>query len=167
MIAPQPIAESRNYQMVLGGLLRMHQLTLDGQYESPEADALRDSMSEPWEGLSNAERERVTGLSQDLYEISDGDSSRVAEPMNVQAQWKLNQAYEARERGEWDRALEVLRRWGKYVPPALLAYLRGTIWRAMGNPQVAAVFFEYAVEIQPYEENLQGVLLDDMMRPGQ
>src|SRR5260370_15902786 len=136
MTAPRPIPKSPSYQAVIRALLRMHRFTLDGQDESDEVDALRESMNEPWEGLSNAERDRVTGLSKDLYEISDG-AARVTEPMNPQAQGKLNEAYEARERGEWDRALGLLRRWGKYVPPGLLSYLRGTIWRDMGNAELA------------------------------
>jgi hypothetical protein len=159
MTSPRPVSESRNYQVVIDGLLRMHRFALDGLYESNAADALRESMSEPWEGLTDAERKRVTGLSQDLYEISDDDSGRVTEPMTNEAQWKLNKAYEGREQGEWDRALEVLRRWGKYVPPALLAYLRGTIWRAMGNTEVAAVFFKHTAELEPERENLPAELV--------
>ena len=52
-------------------MLRMHKFTLNGQDESEEADALRESMNGPWEGFSKVQRERVTGLSKDLYDISD------------------------------------------------------------------------------------------------
>ena len=71
MIRPQPFPSSPGYQAVVRPLLRMHRLALKGQDESGEADALRESMNALWEGLSNIERERVTGLSKDLYEISD------------------------------------------------------------------------------------------------
>ena len=114
MIRPQPFPSSPSYQAVVRALLRMHGLTLEGKDESEEAESVRESMNESWEGLSEVERNRVTGLSKDLYEISD-NPARAPEPMNPQAQGKLNEVYEARGRGEWDRALELLRRWGKYL----------------------------------------------------
>ncbi|MGA2035512.1 MAG: hypothetical protein ABSG68_24960 [Thermoguttaceae bacterium] len=159
MIRPQPFPSSPSYQAVVRALLRMHSLTLEGQDESEEAESLRESMNEPWEGLSDVERERVTGLSKDLYEMSD-NPTRAPEPMNPQAQGKLNEAYEARERGAWDRALVLLRRWGRYLPAALISYLQGTIWRAAGDPVAAAVFFEHASQLEPDNENFQAVLLD-------
>ena len=80
--------------------------------------------------------------------------------MNPQAQGKLGEAYEARERGEWDRALELLRRWGKYVPAPLLSYLRATIWEAAGERPVAAIFFEHACRLDPQNENFQAMFLN-------
>src|SRR5262245_2491786 len=112
-MTPQPLSQSPAYQEVVRGLLRMHQYTVDGQDESDEADALRELMDRPWQKLSAAERERITGLSKDLYAVS-GPTPAAPEQMNPQAQGKLGEAYEARERGEWDRALELLRRWGKF-----------------------------------------------------
>ena len=126
MTRPQPFPSNPSYQAVIRGLLRMHRLALAGQDESEEAESLRESMNEPWEGLSKLERERVTGLSKDLYEMSDRPAQG-PEPMNPQAQGRLSEAYEARERGEWDRALELLRQCGKYIPAPLISYLRGTI----------------------------------------
>jgi tetratricopeptide (TPR) repeat protein len=136
----------------------MHQLSFARQEESEAADVVREAMCEPWEGLSNLEKERFTGLSKDLYEISD-DPAQPPEPMNPQAQGKLVEAYEARGRGDWDQALDLLRRWGKHIPPALVSYLRGTIWRAAGEPAAAAAFFEHASRLEPANENYQAVLL--------
>ena len=159
MTRPQPFPSSPSYQAVVRALLRMHKFTLEGQDESEQAESLRESMNGPWEGLSTVERERITGLSRDLYEISD-HPAQVPEPMNPQAQGKLNEAYEARERGEWDRALELLRRWGKYIPAPLVSYLRGTIWRAAGDAAAAVVFFEHASHLDADNENFQAVLLN-------
>lgn len=147
-----------SYQAVVRSLLRMHQSTVDGKDESEEADVWRESMNEPWEALSKTERERVTGLSKDLYEISD-PADRNSEPMNPQAQRKLN-VYEARERGEWDRALDLLRGWGKSIAAPLVSCLRGFIWRAAGDADTAAVFFEHASRRELDNEKFQAVLLD-------
>jgi tetratricopeptide (TPR) repeat protein len=156
----QPLSQSPAYQEVVRGLLRMHQYTIEGQDESEEADALREAMGEPWERLSAIERERVAGLSKDLYTVSDPPPSQPPQPMNPQAQGKLDEAYESRERGEWDRALELWRRWGKYVPAPLLSYLRAMIWEAAGDRPVAVVFFEHACRLDPQNENFQAMFLN-------
>jgi tetratricopeptide (TPR) repeat protein len=159
MMRPQRFPSSPSYQAVVRALLRMHRFTVEGQEESEEAESLRESMSEPWEGLSMVERDRVTGLSKDLYEMSD-HPDRAPAPMNPQAQGKLDEAYEARERGEWDRALGLLRRWGKCMPAPLLSYLRGRIWSAAGDAATAAVFLEHASQLAPENEVFQARLLD-------
>jgi tetratricopeptide (TPR) repeat protein len=154
----RPFSKSPSYQSELSALLRMHQLSLAGKEESEEADSVRESAYDYWDDLSKLEKDRLTGLSKDLYEISDGPA-QAPELMNPQAQGKLVGAYEARERGDWDKALELLRRWGKYIPAALVSYLRGTIWRSAGEPAVAKVFFEHVSHLEPENENYQAVLL--------
>ncbi len=156
----QPLPQSPAYQEVVRGLLRMHQYTINGKDETDDADALREAMGEPWGLLSVVERERAAGLSKDLYTVSDPPPARPPEPMNPQAQGKLDEAYEARERGEWDRALELLRRWGKFMPAPLLSYLRATIWEGAGDRPVAVVFFEHAWRLDPENENFQARFLD-------
>ncbi len=152
MMPPRQFPQSPAYQEVVRGLLRMHQYTAEGQDDSDEADALRQSMGEPWARLTSIERARIEGLSKDLYEITDQPNAKLPLPMNPQAQGNLNEAYEARERGEWDRALSILRRWGKYVPPPLLEYLRAKIWEGVGDEMVAVLFFEHACKLDPGNE---------------
>jgi tetratricopeptide (TPR) repeat protein len=159
MTMPQPFPVNPNYQTVIRGLLRMHRLTIDGQFESPEADAIRDAMDGPWEALSDVERKRIGGLSEDLNAISDSMSAQAPLEMNPQVQEKLVQAYDARQRGEWDRALELLRRWGRYAPPALISYLRGTIWQEAGDAGTAAVFVEHACRLEPENGKYHAELL--------
>lgn len=78
---PQPLSLSPAYREVVRGLLRMHRYTEDGQDESEDADVLRESMNEPWNRLTAAERDRVAGLSKDLYTITDPPVT-APEPMN-------------------------------------------------------------------------------------
>jgi tetratricopeptide (TPR) repeat protein len=158
-MSPQPLSQSPAYQDVVRGLLRMHQYAVAGQDESDAADALRESMGQPWERLSAVERERVAGLSKDLYTITDPPAVG-QEPMNPHAQGKLGEAYEAREKGEWDRALELLRRWGKYLPAPLLSYLRARIWEEAGDRSVAVVFFEHACQLDSQNENFRATYLN-------
>ena len=149
MTMAKPFPATPNYLTVIRGLLRMHRLAADGQFESAEADAVRDAMDAPWEGLSAVERKRIEGLSVDLNAISEKVAAAAPREPNPQSQEKLFDVYEARERGDWDRALELLRRWGTYAPPAFASYLRGTIWNAAGDVATAAVFFEHATQLEP------------------
>lgn len=158
---PRPFPKSPSYQAEMSALLRMHQLSLAGQEESEEADMVRESACDYWDDLSKVEKDRLTGLSKDLYEISDGPVQS-PEPMNPQALAKLGETYEARERGDWDKALELLRQGGKQIPAALVSYLRGRIWQDAGEPKTAAVFLEHAAQLEPENENYQAVNLHNL-----
>ena len=143
MTRPPSPPVSQNYRHVLQGYLRLHQLTVEGRDESPEADAVRDSLDRPWRLLTDAEREQVQGLSVDLFEIDNPIEGAHLE-MSPDAQHHLAEAVEARQRGEWDRALAQLRTLKKHLTPAILSKLRAEIWSEAGHPDVGAVFLEHA-----------------------
>jgi hypothetical protein len=139
--------------MAIARALRdLHRLTVVARDESPEADAIRDATEFGWEALSDVERKRIRGLSADLYTISDPPVGGAGE-LNPQAQARLNDAFEARQRGDWDRALELLRRWGKNLSPAFLSFLRGSIWRDAGDSETALLFHEHAACLEPENGN--------------
>ena len=146
---PQSFSESLNYRSEIRAILRLHRLWLEGRGESPEADALRDATDGHWEFLTDVERKRIRGLSEDLNSIESQLFGQPPTEMNVQAQAKLVEVHEARQRGEWDNALELLRLLRNDVPPALISYLRGSIWLEAGDPEVAIVFIEHATRLEP------------------
>jgi tetratricopeptide (TPR) repeat protein len=159
MSTRQPFPESLHYRTEIRAILALHRLWLEGKGESPEADVLRDATDGAWELLSDAERKRIRGLSEDLNSTSEQVTNESAEPLNPQAQAKLAEATEARDRGEWDRALELVRRWGKHAAPAMLAFMRGSVWLGAGDREVAVTFFEHASRIDPTNARLRTVLL--------
>jgi tetratricopeptide (TPR) repeat protein len=148
---------SPSYLAMVRGTGELHQFLAAGKDGSPEADAIRDATDGPWEALSDVERNRVRSLSEDLYSLVEPPPT--PQPMNPQAQAKLNEAYEAKERGEWDRALGLLRRWQAHIDPALVSYLRGSIWLEAGDPATAALFFEHAHKLCPDNENYLAMFL--------
>jgi len=156
-MASKPLTMNPNYTAMVRGTRELHQLVADGKDDSPDADAVRDATDGPWEALSEIERNRVRNLSEDLYSLVEQPPA--AQPMTPQAQAKLNDAFEARQRGEWDRALDLLRVWRAYIDPALVSYLRGSIWLEAGDPGTAALFYEHAFKCQGDNQNYLAMFL--------
>ena len=154
---PAPLMLSPSYLAMVRGTRELHRLSAVGKDDSPEADAIRDATDGPWETLSDTERQRVRNLSEDLYSLSEIPPE--LKPLNPHAQGKLYNVFEARRRGDWDRALELLRRWRAYVDPAMLSYLRGTIWLEAGDPNTAVVFYEHSSSLQPEDATYLVILL--------
>jgi hypothetical protein len=67
----QPFSTNPHYRIVIHGLFEMYRLAKEGKFDSPEADAIRDAMDEPWELLTEAERQRAGELSAELNAIID------------------------------------------------------------------------------------------------
>jgi hypothetical protein len=148
MVTHSPFG-SPSFQLLAKGLVALHRMGKDGKDDSLEADSVRDAMDAPWNALNRTEEERAQWLSEDLYSVSEPPAATTQKEINPQAQQQLNEAMEARQSREWDRALALLRQCGEYISPALLSYLRGSIWLEAGNPDVAAMFCEYASESDP------------------
>jgi tetratricopeptide (TPR) repeat protein len=153
----KPLILSPNYLAVVRGIHEMHRLIAEGQEDSLAAEAVRDATDRPWQALTEVERIRASRLSEDLYSITEAPPT--AQDMNPQAAARLNDAFEARQRGEWDRALELLRRWSAYIAPALVSYLRGSIWTEAGDPRTAVLFYEHASRLQPDNGNYLAIFL--------
>jgi hypothetical protein len=157
MMAAKPLTMNPNYRAVVRATRELHELIAAGKDDSPEADALRDAADGPWEGLSEVERQRVGNLSEDLYSLVEPPPA--TQPMNPEAQAKLSEVLGARQRGEWDRALDLLRQWRAYIDPAQVSYLRGSIWLEAGDPETAALFFEHAHKLEPSDGNYHAMFL--------
>src|SRR5260370_42459479 len=108
-MAARPLTLSPSYLATVRGTHALHRLIAEGKDDSPEAEAIRDASDGPWEALSETERDRARWVAEDLYSLYEEPPAR--QVMAPEAQAGLNEAYEARERGEWDRALELLRTW--------------------------------------------------------
>ena len=159
-MAAKPLILSPNYLTVVRGIHEMHRLIAEGQEDSPAAEAVRDATDRPWQALTEVERRRASGLSEDLFSITEAPPP--TQSMNSQAAARLNDAFEARQRGDWDRALELLRRWRAFIAPALVSYLRGSIWREAGDARTAALFYEHASRLQPDNGNYLAIFLNTL-----
>ena len=142
-----------SYRKVHDGLLRMHQLFVEGKRDCEEVNAIRDATDEPWNDLSDEEKATLQGLSQDLYEVEGvaRNKPNAASPLSVEA-W-LSEAVHAQEKGHLDRALKLLRKCQGCVASGRLAQLRGSIWLEKKDPKTAAIFFKHAVDLDPTNES--------------
>src|SRR5437879_6244343 len=68
-VVTPPFSTSPDYLESIRGLHRLHELALAGHDEGPEADEVRDRLERPWHSLSDIERQRINGLSEDLHSI--------------------------------------------------------------------------------------------------
>jgi tetratricopeptide (TPR) repeat protein len=158
MVAHTPFY-SPSFHRVAKGLLALHWLIKDGKDDSPEADAVRDALDTPLKALNRIEKERAQWLSEDLYSVSEPPQAATLKEMNSQAQQQLNEALEARQRREWDQALALLRHCRESISPALLSYIRGSIWLEAGLPDVAAAFYGHALASDPANANYRAIYM--------
>lgn len=164
MMATHPHFGSPTFKLVVQGVLALHRLIEQGQDDSPEADSVRDALDAPLRVLNRTEKDRAQWLSEDLFSVSEPAASTTLNPLNPQALQELMEAIRARDTGEWDRALALLRKWRDHIPPALLSELRGSIWWSAGYSDVAAAFLQHAAELDrtniAYQELLMHALAD-------
>jgi hypothetical protein len=71
-------------------------------------------------------------------------------------------ALQARKSKDFNTALELLRRHESEIPPASLAYLRGSVWMEAGEHALAALFLQRASELDPSNPNFQYLALHSL-----
>ncbi|HEX5269245.1 MAG TPA: hypothetical protein VFW33_02095, partial [Gemmataceae bacterium] len=144
-------------------MLRLHALSLQGNGSSPEAAEACAEMEEPWDLMTERERERMRGLSIDLYAIEDGGGPQVEMTPQEQQRWveQSREAFTALLKGDCDFALQFLRRPSaagrpRYVVP----FLQSRCWERLGDLNVALVFMRESERHDPAEAVFVMALLE-------
>jgi hypothetical protein len=129
-------------------LLKMHELDPRGQNDSPELEALCARLDVPWSHMGARERQRVKGLSQDLYALGDG---RRGVPMSLEEKRRWGQSGKAALlAGDPDVQLAHLRQpFPQDVPAGLIPFLQARCWERLGDLEVALVFMREAERTIP------------------
>lgn len=153
----QPPA-STSYQKYRDGLMRMHRLFTEGKRRSEEVAKLRNEMDEPYDDLTGEEREELTGLSADLFDVEKITSDpRGAQDPRADA--VAHSVVNALHSGRYAEALELLR--GREAgPPSRVAFLRGRVWSEKGEPGVALQFFRHASRLRPENDDFKANVLE-------
>lgn len=124
-------------------LLRLHDLIAEGKGDDEEAEAVRDEMDDPWYAMTERERERMAGLSEDLYSIAKNDVNPVPVSPKEKEAWIAGYR-RAKETGEVDKLLELIRHPGLPVARELTRFTQAKCWENLGEPDVALRFFRDA-----------------------
>ena len=148
IMSPRALIMSSNYRDYVRGVHALHQLSVAGKEDSAEADAIRDATDRPWE---TSRKSNANGSVTSRKIFFARRSASAAEPMNPQCR-RSTRGLEARQRSEWDKALDLLRHWRAEFDPALVSYLRGSIWLEAGDPETAALFFQHAFKLNRVTE---------------
>ncbi len=126
---------------------QVHALIVQGKGDDAEADEIRDGMDQPWYALTDAEQDRMRGLSADLY-VLDDTSLRppLTDPAPVQAWRKEARRFVADfHGGNLDAALVFLRKpVPASLPPHFIPFLQALCWEKLGDAETAAVFRQAA-----------------------
>lgn len=59
-----------NVTFLAGQLLELHRMIVNETDESPEGEAIRDSMDHPWDRLDKEQSKALTHVSEFLYELT-------------------------------------------------------------------------------------------------
>jgi hypothetical protein len=125
-------------------LLQLHEIIRAGGVDSDAAESVREQMEPSWWRLTQEEQDRVGDLSADLYQMGGEEVFQVVnDPVEVaRLAGELAAAF-TEER--WEDVLRLLRRRPAEAPDAVVAALRARAYEALGHPEPARRFREYAV----------------------
>lgn len=143
-------------------LVKLHELNCVGKLDTDEADLIREEMDLPWYSLSSVQQSRLRGLSADLYSLNDEELHATMSDGERAA--FLAEAQAAYNRNDWEGLLGVLRAANQLFPPALLAYMRGRCWSAIGRVLPASLFFAKASQLDPKNLHYSLLALDSLAR---
>lgn len=142
-------------------LRELHRLLAAGEGDSDEADNVRDEMDAPWYAMTEAERQRVEGLSEDLYRLADGGVKPVPLATAERKQWgqDFKRAWDS---GDWDRILTMLRRPPADVPMDAVAFMQARCWERLDDPATALLFMREAERLNSEDAVFVMLLLEQL-----
>ncbi|MGP0065886.1 MAG: hypothetical protein ACLQGP_20065 [Isosphaeraceae bacterium] len=134
-------------------LLRdLHIAIREGWDETTEGEALRERMDDPGRWLSSGEIASLNGISADFYSLTDPHPVEVS-PITAEVMTDLEEVLQARRSRDFSKALVLLRKHAGRIPPARLAYLRGSVWMEAGEYSIASAFLQRASALEPDNPN--------------
>jgi hypothetical protein len=138
---------SEHYCKSAALLIQLHVLMRDGNSETDEADAIRDQLDAPWKHLSEDETARIRNLSADLASLEPDSPFHHPENGGIMRSDIADQIKSARHTNEYEKILSVLRNHSEDISADHAAFLRGWCYEQLGEPEVAKLFYSYAVRL--------------------
>ena len=144
MLMSKRFADNPDYCLYETLLIQVHKLIASGDGDSDAADALREQMDDPWYRLSEDEQARLRGLSGDLYLLVNSEKTEPEFPPGITSREWAEHLQEARDWSDWTTVLSMVRRRPALLPPEEAALLRAQAYDALGHPNPALLFLDFA-----------------------
>jgi hypothetical protein len=146
-------------------LLELDDLMAAGKGNGPEADEIRERMEQPWNALTEQERERVGGLSEDLYALADGGPKSVPMSEAERARWAQEARRVLADANQPEAALAFLRRpFPQGVPAYVIPFLQSRLWESLDDLEVSLRFMREAERHDPSQAIDVLILLEKLGR---
>jgi tetratricopeptide (TPR) repeat protein len=149
-------------------LQELHRLIAAGRDEGEEAEALRAEMDPLWYAMSEEERDRIRGLTEDLYVLAEGGAKQAPMSPEEKAGWSaeattvLSGMFAGRD---VDAALKFLRRpVPDDRPRYIIPFLQARCWDRLGEGEIALLFLKEAERVEPRHAVLVLNLLERLAR---
>lgn len=152
------------FEAGLALLLRLHELAMDGQNDTDNADGVRDELDAHWSRLRADDRRFLQDISADLQTLEpDYVKPRIIRWEDADFRTRLVRAHETKA---WRDLLRLLRDEPSFLPEDRIMYMRGRALQQLGLPVVALGFFERAHALDPANVNYECLLLDALLQAG-
>lgn len=143
-------AEFRKYAALQ---MRRHKLLCEN--ETAASDEIEDEMDSIWDALDPEQRRNLNGFAADLNWIrrqsQPPPKGRKLDEVTTNDHRELLAAREAKD---WFKFLHFLRMCAIALPPMNVGYLRGVTYHALGFPEYALAFYEYAADMAPSDHSM-------------
>lgn len=141
------VAESQAaYKRSIELFLQLHALNVQGKDETDEADGIREESDGEWWKMSESQRQRLRGLSADLFTIDPNETSTHPPSGRGLAEAARAAIVSCLDHNDWEGLLIVIREHAEGIPVDLAAYYRGECWAEMGYMDAGIVFLRFACE---------------------
>src|ERR1700722_19326772 len=127
-------------------MIRLHELNHVGKGDSSETAETMGQLEMLWRTLDPRDRERLDGLSGDLYLLVD-DELLVALPEGQTPENVQTGAGTAIKSHDFDRVLELLRFGPPRMPDVGISYLRSRCYEQLGMHAAALAFMDHAARL--------------------
>jgi tetratricopeptide (TPR) repeat protein len=149
-------------------LQELHHLIAAGQDDSDEAEEFRAKMDPFWDAMTEVERERIGGLSEDLYILEEGGAKQITMSSDERTRW----VEEARDvlpgifdEQDVDAALKFLRRPApNNIPRYVIPFLQARCWERLGAGELSLLFMKEAERLDPRQAVCVLLLLERLGR---
>jgi hypothetical protein len=123
-------------------LVQLDRMMAAGHGDSSEADALRDQMDESWYQMNEDELKVARQLSGDLYTLHDDALVSHPADFSVYSQELASELAASVANGDCLSALRLMQERPSEISKERAALFRAILYRALGLPDIALVFFE-------------------------